>query len=98
MTTMRCAACKWWVKSEKGAPGWRMEMGKCTNVPKFYDATEDVGEFDPEDVGDGSRTLKPEFKSVKAICLDGSGYQAELISAPDFGCVNFIPTWSQRKD
>lgn len=90
MTTMNCAACKFWAKSEKGEAGWRMDMGKCANIPKFYDATEDVSEFDPEDCGDGALTLKPEFKGVKALCLDGSGYKAELMTAPDFGCVNFI--------
>lgn len=87
--TKNCAACKLWSKSEKGGIGWRMGMGTCTNVPKFYDATEDVSEFDPEDCGGGELTLKPEFGGVKALCLDGSGYKAELITAPDFGCVNF---------
>jgi len=66
-----------------------MGMGKCTYVPNFYDATEDIAVFDPEDVGVGSRTLRAEFNDIKALCLDGSGYQAELITAPDFGCVNF---------
>lgn len=89
--TKNCMACKLWTKSEKGEPGWRMGMGKCTNVPKFHDATEDVGEYDPEDAGDGPRTLKPEFQGIKALCLDGTGYRAELITAADFGCVCFIP-------
>lgn len=86
---MNCAACKLWAKSDKGQPGWRMGMGKCSNVPKFYDATEDVGEYDPEDCGDGALTLKAEFVGAKALALDGTGYRAELITAPDFGCVSF---------
>ena len=91
METMNCAACKLWSKAEKGDPGWRMGMGKCTNAPKFFDATEDIVEFDPEDGGDGARTLKAEFVGVKALALDGTGYRAELITAPDFGCVSFVP-------
>jgi hypothetical protein len=92
MTTMNCAACKLWAKTERGEAGWRTGMGKCTNIPMFFDATEDVSAFDPEDCGDGAgRTLKPEFKSVKAVALDGSGYRAELLTAPDFGCVSFVP-------
>lgn len=89
MTTMNCSACKLWAKSKKGAPGWRMGMGKCTNVPKFFDATDDLEEFDPEDTGNGARTLKAEYAGVKALALDGTGYRAELITAPDFGCVSF---------
>lgn len=90
MKTGTCVACKLWVKIERGEAGWRMGMGTCTNVPKFFDATEDVSEFDPEDSGDGSLTLKPEFSGVKALCLDGDGYKAELMTAPDFGCINYI--------
>lgn len=88
---MNCAGCKLWAKSEKGQPGWRMGMGRCSNVPKFYAVTEDVGEYDPEDCGDGARTLRSEFVGAKALALDGSGHHAELITAPDFGCVSFDP-------
>ncbi len=89
MATMKCSACSLWNKSDKGEPGWRMGMGRCTNVPKFFDATEDIVEFDPYDAGEGARTLKAEFVGVKALALDGSGYRAELITAPDFGCVSY---------
>lgn len=37
-----CAACTLWAKSEMFVAGWRMDMGTCANVPKFYEATEDV--------------------------------------------------------
>lgn len=87
---MSCVTCALWAKNEKDEAGWRMGMGKCKNVPMFFDATEDVSEFDPEDCGDGARTLKPEFKSIKAMAIDGSGYRAELLTAPDFGCVSFV--------
>lgn len=88
---MNCAACKVWTKAENGEPGWRMRMGVCSNVPKFFDATDDFGEFDSEDSGDGARTLKTEFVGVNALALDGTGYRAALITAPDFGCVSFDP-------
>ena len=91
MTAMNCAACKLWAKSENGIAGWSMGMGFCTNVPNFFNATEDASEFDPENSGEGARTLKAEFGGLKAMAIDGSGYRAELLTAPDFGCVSFQP-------
>ena len=92
-----CVDCKLWAESKKGEAGWRMGMGKCTNVPKFFDATEDVIAFDPEDYECGARTLKSDFTGTKAMVLDGSGYRAELITAPDFGCVDFDSRFEQRE-
>ncbi len=89
MATMSCATCKKWEPVKPGDAGWRDGLGRCTNVPNFYDVTDAVAEFDPYDGVAGDRVLKPESKTLKAFGLDGSGYQAVLITAPDFGCVSF---------
>ncbi len=91
ITKPNCAMCKFWEQSAKGQYGWKFGLGKCANVPMFYDATEDPNSDDPEDLGDESRVLKPDCQGVKAVALDGSGYRAELLTMPDFGCVSYSP-------
>jgi len=85
-----CANCKFWEQRVEGQEGWPIGLGKCTNVPKFYDATELPASDDPNDFGDCSRVLAPDYQGVKALALDGSGYRAELLTMPDFGCVSYI--------
>lgn len=87
----RCATCKYWDLKTQGDQGWKIGLGQCTNVPKFYDATETPESDDPENYGSGSEVLKPDFRGVKALALDGSGYCAELLTMPDFGCVSYEP-------
>lgn len=60
-------------------------------MPNFYDATQESDSGDPEELGNDSRVLKPALQGVKAFALDGSGYLAELLTKPDFGCVSFSP-------
>jgi hypothetical protein len=88
-TKGNCGTCTFWAKAEKGTPGWNMNMGRCTNVPKYHDAGEDSGSNNPDEWGESAYVLKPEFKDVKALALDGSGYRAELLTTPDFGCVSY---------
>jgi hypothetical protein len=90
MPSGNCEACKKWVKSIEGDAGWKIGLGRCSNVPMFFDATQDSGE--PDGLGlEESVVLKPEFHGVKALALDGSGYVAQLLTMPDFGCVCFVP-------
>lgn len=91
MATANCANCAFWEQRAKGDVGWKIGFGKCTNVPKLYDATDTPDSDDPEDFGEDLRVLKPEYQGVKAFALDGSGYCAELLTMPDFGCVSYIP-------
>lgn len=91
LALMKCSECCFWKKSEKGGAGWRDGLGGCTNVPNFYDVTESVDEYDPEDRLAGDLVLKPVFQKNMAFGLDSSGNQAFLITAPDFGCVSFLP-------
>lgn len=89
-TVMKCAECQFWKESKKGEAGWRNGFGWCTNVPNFYDVSNEPEEYDPEDGAEGGRVLKPEFVGVKAVGLDASGHQAYLFTAADFGCVSFM--------
>lgn len=92
MTIGNCGACKFWTKAVEGKAGWKMGMGQCTNVPKYYDVGENLDTDDPIDAYEFSYVLKPEFTDVKAVALDGSGYRAELLTTADFGCISFAPS------
>lgn len=83
----RCESCKHWDRADEYETGHGLGFGRCKNVPMFWDATE------WDDTRDGRR-LKAEFKDVKAFAQDGSDYAAELITAPGFGCIAYIPTES----
>lgn len=89
MAIGNCGTCKFWTKAVEGKAGWKMGMGQCTNVPKYYDVGQDTDSDDPVDWGEYSYVLKPEFVDVKAVALDGSGYCAELLTTADFGCSSF---------
>ena len=90
MTKAICANCQMWDRSDKYAPGWKLGVGRCTNVPMFYEATKNMDSDDPADDGLHSVVLKPEFEATKALALDGSGYRAQLLTMPDFGCVSCV--------
>lgn len=92
MTSGNCGTCKFWAKAVEGRAGWRMGMGKCTNVPKYYDVGQDPDTEVPADYGANSFVLKQEFLDVKAVALDGSGYCAELLTTADFACICFVPS------
>jgi hypothetical protein len=90
--TDTCATCSFWVLSRTELdPGWKIGLGKCTNVPKFFDATEElVNSDDSSGVQYNCQTLKPGYQNVKALALDGDGFVAELLTMPDFGCVSYV--------
>lgn len=88
MTLGNCANCKFWAKREAGQAGWKIGLGKCSNVPKFHDVTESSPNPDEYDLG--TEVLKPEYQDVKALAIDGSGYRAELLTMGTFGCIAFV--------
>lgn len=61
-----------------------IEARKCTRIPEWFEATG----WSPE----GDFVLKPEAADLLAFANDGSGYQAELLTLPTFGCVMHEPT------
>ncbi|MDP2000563.1 MAG: hypothetical protein Q8K22_13370 [Rhodoferax sp.] len=89
MTLGICADCTFWAKCGVSEAGWKIGLGKCSNVPKFQDATESSP--DPEKYEFGTEVLKPDYQDVKAMTIDGGGYRADLLTMPDFGCVSYIP-------
>jgi hypothetical protein len=91
MATGNCVDCDKWALLGEGDAGQRLGLGRCENVPMFYEATQDPDSEDPADFGDAARVLKPQYQSVKALALDGSGYLAQLLTRADFGCVCFVP-------
>jgi len=78
---MNCASCKYWEKEHVDAPK-NIEIGACQKVQMFWYSTE-WKEVD----GYYARVLTDE--STKAFVQDGSDYYAELLTLPDFGCVQF---------
>lgn len=78
-----CATCKHW--QDGGSYGKTAKvLGKCRIVPLEYDCHEwSEG---------GKNVLKPEFAHLKAFTKDASDYSAILMTAPDFGCVQYEET------
>ena len=82
-----CSNCTMWEKRERGSIGYNQGLGSCLNVPMYYKATDESSDLmDELDRG----AIKDEYRGIKAFALDGSGYQAELLVAADFGCVSFV--------
>lgn len=79
----RCGNCKHWSERKEFEEGHSIGLGECTKVPMLWYATEWI------DDDDEVRRIKAEFIDVKAFACDGSGYMAEILTKPDFGCVSF---------
>ena len=84
MATGICKNCKHWESSPETNLPKNLDLGKCRRVKMFWDCTEWGDECD-----DFQRLVKPCCAGEKAFVQDGSDYKAELITAPDFGCVQF---------
>jgi len=80
---MECGKCKYWNKKTDGYYPNNFNLGKCTKVMLFWDATE----WEKPDYE--RRVLTKEVKDNKAFVQDGSDYKAELITLSNFGCVQF---------
>ncbi|MBK6616617.1 hypothetical protein [Ottowia sp.] len=85
MTTRTCGNCRLWEVRVKPAVGWMLGLGKCGNVPKYFDVTDDAGDVDDLN----ARVLKAEFQGTKAVALDASGHCAEFLTTAGFGCLAF---------
>ena len=80
-----CETCKHWKQPEAWTTGYGLGLGRCQNIPMFWDATE----WDEE--GEGRKFLD-QYKDTKAFAQDGSDYSAYLLTKPDFGCVSHEPS------
>lgn len=82
---MRCEDCKYWAnsKDEHDASDVKgIELGRCKRVKMFWDATD--WDWDAD-----NRVLMDGYENDKAFLQDGSDYRADLITAKEFGCVQF---------
>ena len=75
-----CATCKHWNRSRPYQSGYGLGIGTCDAVVQFWAATEWNEDGD-------ARVFMPEHKDKKAFVQDGSDYYAELLTMPDFGCI-----------
>lgn len=71
-----CKTCKHWDKNYKNPIG----IGYCTRAKMFWDSTEWAGN------GKG-RVFKDHAKHELFFVQDASDYQADLLTMPDFGCI-----------
>lgn len=85
-----CQRCKHWDRADDYETGHSLGLGRCGNIPMFWDAT------DWSDNCDG-RVIKPEFKNVKAFAQDGSDYWAKVLTQPDFSCSGFAAAAPEEK-
>ena len=76
--TNRCKNCKHWDTRQqtKEIPG----LGLCTVAIHYWDSTQWAKDGE-------SRELIPEHANKLAFVRDMSDYGAELLTLPDFGCV-----------
>lgn len=77
----RCKNCKHWDAAIK-EPDDLPNIGICRAVSQYWDATKWADDYE-------SRVLKPEYENKLAFAQDGSDYRADLITLPEFGCVQF---------
>lgn len=84
---MYCKDCKFWtLDTDKDYPK-NIGVGKCKRVKLFWDCTEWHAMDDS--MTEAIQVLTEKAKDDKAFVQDGSDYRAELITTPDFGCVQF---------
>lgn len=74
----RCRTCKHWSPDRylEEAP---IEARRCTRIPEWFEAT---GWNE-----DGDFVVRGDLTGILAFANDGSGYHAQLLTLPEFGCV-----------
>lgn len=93
---MNCDNCKWWGYGEFAyeSPFTNVTAKTCGKI-RMANWRHDDGNYDPElpieyifDKDENGYTIiEKQMLHHKAYCVDGSSYRAELVTAPDFGCV-----------
>ena len=76
-----CKTCKHWDKPKERSIGYGLGLGRCRNIPMFWDMTEWKEE------GDG-RKFTAAAEGKLAFAQDGSDYRAFVLTKPEFGCVS----------
>lgn len=86
-----CKDCRNWSTKQPGEQGASIGVGQCTVVLNYFDVVEQDESKCNVEYSFSDDVLRPQYKGIKAVGLDGSGYRAELLTMPDFGCTNFAP-------
>jgi len=83
-----CKDCKFWKGGGEDDYYTIVEAGLCKRAKQFWDSTE--WEQQPND-GKGTLEVKRVRKDTNDLHFvqDGSDFSADLITLPEFGCVQF---------
>lgn len=96
MENKLCKTCKHWIRPENYTYGEILGVGKCTAIVQFWNATEWIEDDNPiyKQFIKYSEidcllvlVLKPKYETKLAFMQGSSDCHAELITKPDFGCV-----------
>lgn len=79
---MQCKDCKHWNDKDND---YGLGVGVCQRAKMFWDSTY-WKELEDDDC---ARAFTKESEGELAFVQDGSDYKAELITRPEFGCVQF---------
>ena len=81
---MYCKDCRFWERDEDSNLDERQfNLRTCRRIKMFWHSTEWSREGE-------QRVIKEECRNEKAFLQDGSDYRADLLTMPDFGCVQFV--------
>lgn len=84
MAEKTCKTCRFWQSSKE----CHIEAQKVCRAPSTHFTTILVVEETLDNVLIDTNT-RQELESTEVGVLDGSGYWGELMTGPDFGCVNY---------
>lgn len=88
---MICKTCKWWIENEPGGAleWWILKQLRTPLDPDTFERMENLP-FDVKRCSSPRLTFyERPVESTGACLVDGSEYMAELITAEEFGCVNW---------
>ena len=83
----RCKTCKHWEAYKVEEWEAMRGAGICHAAPEIGSVTKRQKDHETSAV---YLALLPEHACVLSMVVDGSGYRAELVTMPDFGCVQHV--------
>ncbi len=92
----RCSTCKFWSDKDEslGWEGTAVGMRQCTRALERWTIMDQAnggakfcGSDDPADEAAWGQRRVDALRQSMVYVQDGSEYRAEMITAPDFGCV-----------
>ena len=84
-----CKDCIHWAEGDKEDYSKLIGAGVCKRAKQFWDSTEWETVIDEEGCEPDEIIRSAKSKDDLMFVQDGSDYHAELITLPDFGCVQF---------